>query len=237
MTLEELKALLAAGKITKAQFDAMAKAIDPNYTPDDDDEGDNGPDKASDGAKSGDSGSGDKLPANIEKLIQSAVDRATNKLGNDNKQLRQTIDKMKKEKMTDEERRQYEMDEKEREIADREKALREKENRLYAIKAIKSAGLDDGSDKALELVEFVMGEDEAAIDGRVKAFAALVQKFVKGEVDKTFKSKGREPGKGSGGTGEKNPWAKETWNLTEQMTIEINDPERAKMLKAAAGVK
>lgn len=105
---------------------------------------------------------------------------------------------------------------------------------MYAIKAIKAAGLDDGSDASLELVDFVLGADEKAIDARVKAFGALVKKFVAAEVDKTFKDSGRNPGKGSSGGKEDNPYMKETYNLTKQMELEATDPEKAKRLQAAA---
>ena len=71
MTIDELKKLLEEGKITKEQFAAMAKAIDPNYT-EEEPETDPAPET-------------DPEPApDIEKMIQRAVDRATNKLGNDN---------------------------------------------------------------------------------------------------------------------------------------------------------
>ena len=116
-------------------------------------------------------------------------------------------------------------------------ALAEKENRLFAIKAIKAAGLDDGSDKALELVDFVIGGSEEEIEARVKAFNGLVKKFVKAEVDKTFKQHGRDPGQGGGGAGDVNPWAKETLNITQQMMLEATNPELAARYKAAAGVK
>ena len=39
----------------------------------------------------------------FEKLIQKAVDRATNKLGNENKKLREQLDAIKKEKLSEEE--------------------------------------------------------------------------------------------------------------------------------------
>jgi len=133
----------------------------------------------------------------FEDLIQRAVDRATNKLGNENKKLRGEIDALKKANMSESELRQLEIKEKEKEIAEREQKLLEKENRLLAIKAIKEVGLDDGSDASLALVDFVMAEDEAAIKERVKAFDGLVKRFVKSEVDKVFKASGRTPGKGS----------------------------------------
>jgi len=52
------------------------------------------------------------------------------------------------------------------------------------------------------------------------------------------------PGKvGSGtnppgaGTGEVNPWKKETWNLTQQGKILLEDPAKATRMKAEAGIK
>ena len=213
MTIDELKKMLEEGKITKEQFNAMALAIDPNFKPEEDE--DENKNKQTD----------------IEKMVQQAVDRATNKLGNDNKKLREELDKLRKEKLTDEERAALDKQEFERQKAE----FQAEKNKLYAIKAIKAAGLDDGSDKSLELVEFVMGSDEAAIDSKVKAFGDLVKKFVAAEVEQTFKDHGRNPKKNTGGgETEKNPYAKETYNLTEQMKLEATDPEKAKRLQAAA---
>lgn len=222
MTINELKNLLEEGKITKEQFKQMALAIDPDYKDDDD-----APDKK--GEK--------KEEPDLEKLIQQAVDRATNKLGNENKRLREEMETIKKEKLTAEERAELEKKQ-EREQFERERAeFQTEKNKLYAVKAIKAAGLDDGSDKALELVNFVLGSDEAEIDSRVKAFGDLVKKFVASEVDKTFKDTGRNPQRGGGSGSEYNPYAKETFNLTKQMELELADPEKAKRLQAAALAK
>lgn len=142
---------------------------------------------------------------NWDELIQKAVDRATNKLGNENKKLRSEIDELKKANLSDAELRQLEMQEKEKEIAEREQRLLEKENRLLAIKAIKEVGLDDGSELSLSLVDFVMGEDEATIKERVKTFDSLVKRMVQAEVDKVFKANGRTPGKGTATTKDADP--------------------------------
>lgn len=219
MSIDELKALLEAGNITREQFLAMAKAIDPNYT-----------------EEPADPEPNTNPEPDFEKMIQSAVDRATNKLGNENKKLRQQLEAIKKQKLTDDELAELDRKEREAELDEREKALQDEKNRWYAIKAIKKAGLDDGSDNALELVDFVMGTDEAAIGTKIKAFGALVKKLVKAEVDKTFKQNGRNPEMG-GGSGEKNPWAKDTYNITQQMLIENTNPELAKQLKAAVGIQ
>lgn len=138
----------------------------------------------------------------IEKMIQRAVDRATNKLGNENKKLRAEIDTLKKQNMSDADIKALEIAEREADIADREAKLKDKENRLFAIRTIKEAGLDDGSSNALDLVEFVMCDTEDATKARVKAFDNLVKKFVAAEVARTFKQNGRTPEKGGSGSPE-----------------------------------
>lgn len=135
--------------------------------------------------------------AEVEQMINRAVDRATNKLGNDNKKLRGDLEAEKRKNLSDKEVKELELQEKENALADRERALTEKENRLIAIKAIKEAGLDDGSDASLAIVDFVMAEDEEGIRERVKAFNALVERIVKTKVDGVFKATGRTPGVGS----------------------------------------
>lgn len=228
MTIDELKALLEAGTITKEQFLAMAKAIDPDYKEDPETKaGDPGADEGSDPATDPD----------LEKIIQRAVDRATNKLGNENKRLRQQMEAIKKAHLTAEQQAELDRKQQEEDLAEERRAFQEEKNRWYAIKAIKKAGLDDGSDNALELVDFVMGGTEDEIEAKVKAFGSLVSKFVKADVDKTFKQNGRNPGQGNGGAGGNNPWAKETYNITQQMVLENTNPELAKQLKAAAGIK
>ena len=135
----------------------------------------------------------------IEKLVQARADKLNAESGKKIAAMQKELDKLKKEKLTSEELKQLEMSEKEQALAEREKMLLDKENRLIAIKAIKEAGLDDGSENALELVDFVMGENEEAIKSKVTAFGALVNKMVAAKVDKTFKQNGRNPNGGSNG--------------------------------------
>lgn len=144
---------------------------------------------------------GENKSSELEALIQKAVDRATNKIGNDNKKLREENERLKKAGMDAEELKKFELSEKEKEIAERERALTEKENRMTALKEIKAIGLDDGSEAALAIIDFVMAEDEAAIKERVKTFDALVKRIVQGKVDGVFKANGRTPGVGTEATG------------------------------------
>lgn len=144
----------------------------------------------------------------LDKLIQSRVDKITADLGKKNATLQKELDSLKKAKLTDEEIKNLEIADKEKALTEKEQALLERENRLYAIKAIKEAELDDGSDLSLELIDFVMGEDEKAIDERVKSFKSLVERFVTAKVDATFKANGRTPsgsGKSGNSTEDKKP--------------------------------
>lgn len=224
MTIDELKALLAEGKITNEQFAALAAAIDPSYTVEEAEpiieEQQQEP----------------KPDPDLQRLIQSAVDRATNKLGNENKKLKQQYEALKKSKLTEAEAAELDRREREDTLAERERALQDEKNRWYAMKAIKKAGLDDGGDDSLALIDFVLGGTETDIDEKVKSFGLLVKKLVKAEVDNTFKRNGRNPEQGVV-SGDANPWAKESYNITRQMQIEISNPELAKRLRAEAGVK
>lgn len=218
MNEEKLDALLQNGSITQEEYDDLLAKVQPEEV---------GEEKTEVSEPVIDD-------ERLEKLIQAKVDKITSKLGKDKAVLQKKYENLKKEKMTGEELKQLELSEKEQEIAERERALMEKENRLYAIKAIKSAGLDDGSDKSLELVEFVLSDDTDEIDNRVKAFGELVKKFAQSEIDKKFKDNGRTPNAASRAGASENPYAKETFNLTKQMQMEVENPELAKTLKAAA---
>ena len=229
MTKEKLDALLQSGAITQEEYDAFAKTANLEKSPE------STPDKSQEQTKD-DTQEEALTREQVEELISRAVGKATYKLGNEKKRLKEELERVKKAHMTDEEQQAAALKEREDDLAERERELREKENRLYAIKANKSSGLDAGSDRSLALVDFWLGEDETAIDSRVKAFDALVKRFVKAEVDKTFKANGRTPEKGAPVPSGENPWAKGAENITKQMQIEMQNPDLAKQLKAQAGV-
>lgn len=222
MNKEKLDQLLASGAITQEEYDAMIQNITETPAP-------TSPPAPSEPPK----------PSNddLEMLVQRAVDRATNKLGNENKALKERLEKLQNEKLTDEERRQLEIKERERALEEKERAVKQSENRLYALKAIKQAKLDDGSADSMELIDFVMGEDEEEINAKVKSFSALVNRFVKAQVDETFKNNGRNPDKGNDNPAGENPYKEESFNLTKQWELEAKNPELAKAMKAAAGIK
>ena len=217
MTLEELKKQLEEGKLTQEQFDEMVRILGLELNPDPDPE----PQPEQD---------------DIDKLIEKAVDRATNKLGNENKALREKLEKLKKTKLSAEEIAEEERREKETALAEREAAVKAADNRMFALKQIKKIGLDSGDETAIQIVDLVMGEDEDAISENVSALKKLVDSLVAVEVDKAFKSTGRVPGKGKSGGTQNNPFSKDTYNLTEQMRLLQENPELAEQLKMEAGV-
>lgn len=226
MTLEELKALLESGAITQEQFEELAKnakTADPN--PDPEPPADPNPDP-------------DPIDLDkIDKIVQSRVDKALADERKKSADLKKKLENLQKSKLTDDELKKIEDEEREKALAEREKALQDKENRLFAVKAIKEAGLDDGSDTALSLIDFVMGEDETEISNKTRAFKELFDKAVTAEVNRRFKESGYTPRKGDNTLNNGvNPYTKEQFNLTEQMRIETTNPELAAQLKAAAGV-
>lgn len=224
MTKEKLQSLLDNGAITQEEFDEMSKNI-PETEPATD------PDPEKDPEPKPETIDYDKL----ERIIQARVDKAMAAERKDKADLKRQLEQERRANKTDAELKQIEIEERDKALAEREKALLDKENRLYAVKAIKEAGLDDGGDISLSLVDFVMGEDEATIDEKVKAFKELFDKAVSAEVDKRFKANGRTPKQSSNLNGGKNPYKKETFSLTEQMNLEITNPELAKKLQAEAG--
>lgn len=232
MKLSKLKKLLETGVIAQEEYDEMSKTAE-----DDTKAAASNDDPVKDDSEvdppKGDQD--DDLETKIAKAVQAAVDRATNKLGNANKKLKEDLEKERKKNLSAEELKQLELQEKETELAQKEQEIREKENRMYVIKALKKAELDDGSEDTLDLVEFVLGEDETAIDLKVKALQKFAQRVAKNTTDGIYKANGRTPGKGNAGSRQDNPWSKESWNLTKQMELEINNPELAKTLKASTG--
>jgi hypothetical protein len=135
----------------------------------------------------------------LKKLIQSGIDKGLAEERKKYADLQKKFDKMTKEGMNKEELAKFELDERDKQLTAREKELNDRQNRWNAMEAIKEAGLDDGGKDALELVDFVISDDEETTKARVKAFSNLVKKFVKAEVDRTFKTNGRNPDNGVSG--------------------------------------
>ena len=139
----------------------------------------------------------EEKPSDIDRLLQAKLDKAMAEERKKNASLTKEIEKMRRDKMTADELKKYDDEKRDRELAEREQAIADRENRYYAISAIKKAGLDDGGDTALKIVDLVLGKDSDEIDNKVSALNELVNKLVDNKVNEKFKSAGRIPNTGS----------------------------------------
>lgn len=167
-----------------------------------------------------------KEPDNFERLLQARLDKAMAEERKKNANLTKEIEKMKREKMTAEELKKYDDEKRANDLAEREKTIAEKENRYYAITALKKAGLDDGSETVLELADLVMGANTDETNTRIATLNKLVTKMVDSKVNERFKSFGRVPNSGSssGGEGkEKNTLAEKLGKQRAEQNKKSND--------------
>lgn len=217
METEKLEQLLANGSITQDEFDNLQDLMNASTQQEQQEE----PQTETIGIN------------DIDRIVQSKLDRAMAQERKNNADLKRKLERLQKEKLTDDELKQIEIDEKEKAIAEREAIIRKKENLLSAIKISKKLGLDDGEDN-IEFMELITGKDESETRARATAFKKYMDKKITDginkEVEKRFKNAGRSPETSTLNSG-KNPYAKDSYNLTEQILLEQKDPELAQQLK------
>lgn len=209
MDLETLKQLLKDGIITEEQFQQLSGVEEEK------EESTEEPKKEP------------ESPINIDEIVQKAIEKVTIKFGKDNKKLKEELEKERKKNLSAEEL-------KELELKEREQVIKEKEHRLYAIGALKRAKLDTGEEDSLELIDFILAEDEIGIDKKVAALQKFAQKIQKNTTEEIYKTNGRIPPKGKNILTEENPYRKESFNFTKQMELEQSNPEEARRLQLAA---
>lgn len=133
----------------------------------------------------------------------TAAEKLARQSAEENKTLREELDKLRRAHLSDEELREDDRKRKDEELTERESKLRESENRFYTVQALKKAGLDDGSENSLKLVDLITGgalQDQGGIDTRIKAVSVWLKQHDKELTDKLFKANGRTPGEGSSST-------------------------------------
>lgn len=168
----------------------------------------------------------------IERLVQAKVDKAMADERKKNAKLSKELEKMKREKLTADELKKYDDEKRESELAEREHSVMVAENKLYAIEQLKEIGLDDGSKESMGLIDLILSEDREKIKSNIKALDTIIKAKVKSEVEKVFKDNSRVPEKSGSNGYTTNPYAKETFNLTEQMKLEVENPELASKLQS-----
>lgn len=217
-TKEQLDEMLAKGEISQEEYNAKLKEIE-------DGNGDKKKDPQEEFINS------EAFKKILEKQIQSATDRVRTEYSQKLKEQQQELEALKAAQMTEEERKEAEL-KKEREAlaAERAELARLKvENHATKILADKKL--------PLETLEFVAAEDEAKTTDRIDKFTELVDKLVQAKVDEEFEKHGYTPGGGSSNKTVVNPFAKETFSLTEQGKLLRENPELAKKLAAQVNIK
>lgn len=113
--------------------------------------------------------------------------------------LKKQIDDMKKANMDEQQRAKYEAEQKKAEYELKLAELAAEKNRSTALQELAGTSLAGNS---VEVLDFVIGKDEAETKSNVKKFSTLVDKLVKAGVEETFKQHGRNPNGGGVGTGD-----------------------------------
>lgn len=168
----------------------------------------------------------------FERLLKARLDEAMEEERKKNAKLSKELEKMKREKLTADELKKYDDEKRESELAEREHSVMVAENKLYAIEQLKETGLDDGSKESMGLIDLILSEDREKIKSNIKALDTIIKAKVKSEVEKVFKDNSRVPEKSGSNGYTTNPYAKETFNLTEQMKLEVENPELASKLQS-----
>jgi hypothetical protein len=84
------------------------------------------------------------------------------------------------------------------------------------------------------LVDLLLGKDEQTTLVNIGKLEEAINPYVQSQVDERLKNTYQPPGGGGNSFAGKNPWKKESFNLTEQAKILKENPELAKQLKAQA---
>lgn len=248
MNLEQLKAALAAGTITLEQFKAQAKAwLASQLTTQAMDQAAHDTalaevEATTEGGGAGGGGGGgggggmtaEQIAAEIAKAVQAAEDRLRTAHTKKSKEQEDELERLKREKMTEEERAKDDLAKAQKDLAEQKAELERQRVELHTISTLAKHEISP------DFKEFLVAGTIEDTDKRIEAFKGTWAKALKDEVEKRFKTGGTDPngGKGGGGGGAVNPWIPgPTYNLTKQAEILRTNPELAKQYKAAAGAK
>ena len=229
MNKEELDRLLAAGEITQEEYNAKLAELNAGQQGEKTQEQQIQELLQSDAVKSA-------IAAQIQTASQVEADRVRTEYAKKLKAKDAELEAERIAKMTGEERAKAELEQE-------RKALEEERAELHRIK-IESAATTALAETALplELKQFVIGENEQDVKNRATALAEFLKKEIQAGIDKGLEAEFAKHGYKPGGSqqqssGEKNPWSKEHFNVTEQGRIFAKDPEKARQMAAQYGYK
>lgn len=230
MNLEQLKAQLKEGKITKEQFlDELKKLLEAGTI----DQAAHDTAVAETEEDPGNQNPGGFTPEQLEaiqKMVQGAGDQVRTEYTKKNKDLNDELERLKKEKMTAEEKAAYERQQYEKDLADREQTLLLGQVALHTVDVLTDLKLP------IEFKVFTekMTNKEDA-ENLLKLVSSKFNAAVQEAVNNRFKDAGggTPPGGGGGGNTTKT-WKQMT--LTEQGKAFQENPEAARALAKADGI-
>lgn len=116
-----------------------------------------------------------------------------------------------------------------------EELAKERQARVKSELVNKATTLATQKGLPVEIVSYFVGQDEEATTNNLTALENIWQQNLEKAVEAKFKESGRTPNQGGGGgSGQINPWKKETFNLTEQGRLLRDNPELARQMMAQA---
>lgn len=132
--------------------------------------------------------------ARVEKLIQSSNDKLRTEYSKKIRDIQKENEMLKKEKMSENERREYEAQQLKDALETKERDLIRREMELLAVKTLEEKKLP------VSFVEFVIGDNEEKTISRIAQLEKSFADEVKSAVEIKMKLYGREPHKGRGDT-------------------------------------
>lgn len=204
MTLEELKALLEAGRITQEEYDQKIKELE------DDPEADKG-------------GEGDEdkedfdIKAFLEsedfkKLLQSEVDKVRTKYSQEKKDLEKELKSLRQSNMTKEEI----LEQRENDIKEYELKVNKRELDFETLKKLEEKKLSSN------LLGHITGDDMEAREKQIEQLETTINELASLRSEEKFKSQGRDYKEGD--HKEKN-W--EDMTIDERIEFAEKNPEEA----------
>ena len=172
--------------------------------------------------------------AAVDRVISERLNRAQSKWEKDFKEkLEQAKTEAEKlAKMNADQKAEYERKKREEELAAREADITKRELRAQALEQLAEKGLPK------QLADILVYTDADSTNTSLEAVEKSFKEAVEAGINERLRRSGAPGGAGGGGTNSQaNPWKKETFNLTEQGRILRENPELAKQLKVAAGIK
>ena len=180
----------------------------------------------------------------VQRLIQSEADKVRGKysleLKKKDEELKkkdEEIKKIRSEYLNAEELAKIEFEETKRESEENKRAYTIEKNKNFARDMLSKYKLETNSEKTRNLIRLVSGETEKDIEENVSDLSGAIEEILQNRIGKQIHSSGRKVTRSSGDVElSHNPWAKGSFNLTEQMQIQINNPELAQKLMTQANL-